>query len=136
MKNFLYLALLPPLITGCLGGDDGGGTEATVTDKGNIGGTVTDFVSGSALSSVAVSVGSTTTITNSSGVFTLNSLDAGSRTVTATLTGYDNHSGTATVSKGTTITYNIRMTQTNSQQGSVNTPLNWDNGDWDQTNWQ
>jgi hypothetical protein len=134
LRKILYLALIPPLISGCLGGDNGGVTEVAVTDKGNIEGSVTDSVTGKAIPSVLLKFGTNETITNANGIYTLSLINVGSRTVTAALTGYDNYSGTATITEGITITYDITMNPTNSQQSS--SKLHWDKGNWDQIKWQ
>lgn len=82
-------------------------------DKGNVAGTVTDATSGSALSGVSVSVndgiGTTTGTTDANGAYTLYNVQNGARTITATMTGYDNYSASITVPNGSTLTHNFTM---------------------------
>ena len=131
MNKLLLLTLMVPLVTGCLESDEGG-TEVSVNTTGNIEGQIIDSVTSAPLASVSVAVGTNTATTNSSGVYTINSVNTGSRTVTASLNGYQAYSDTATIEKGTTITFNITLTPVSNTTSS----LNWDTGNWDSQQWQ
>ncbi len=74
---------------------------------GNITGKVTNISTGGAISGAAVSWSDGTATTNSTGVYTLSNVTTGSRTVTASATGYITRSLTTTVTGGATTTLNI-----------------------------
>lgn len=111
LKTFALLLVVMALLTAC-GAAGGGGTDISVSDVGNVEGTVTDASTGTALSGVTVQVGDKSDVTGDNGVYSIQDIDVGSRTITATITGYQSHSGTVTVSKGTTVSHNIEMTAT------------------------
>ena len=107
MKN-LGLLLIPSLLIGCIDtGDDTSGTNVSVSETGNVEGSVSDSSSGAKLANVSVFIGaSTTTTSNSSGTYSFSSVETGNRTITASLSGYKDYSGVVDVVKGTTVTHN------------------------------
>lgn len=111
LKTFALLLVVMALFTAC-GAAGGGGTDISVSDVGNVEGTVTDASTGTALSGVAVQIGDKSDVTDDNGVYSIQDIDVGSRTITATKTGYQSHSGTVTISKGTTVSHDIEMTAT------------------------
>ena len=110
IKSFILIPLIAAFLCAC--GASGGGTNVSVSDVGNVEGTVTDASTGTALSGVTVQIGDKTATTGDNGVFSIQDLDVGSRTVSATKTGYQSYSGTVTITKGTTVSHNIEMTAT------------------------
>ena len=140
MKH-LALLLIPPLLYGCIDtGDDASGTEVSVTETGNVEGVVTDSSTSQPIQNVSVFIGSSTSDnTTSSGVYSIGSVDTGTRTITASLTGYESYSGAVSITKGTTISHNFTMTPTSNPIDNpepTETSLNWNTGNWDSLNWQ
>lgn len=115
LKRFIRFSCLTLLLNlflyGC-GAGGGGGTNVSVSDVGNVEGTVTDASTGAALSSVTVQIGDKSDVTGDNGVFSIQDIDVGSRTVTASKTGYQSYNGSTTILKGTTANQNIQMTST------------------------
>lgn len=111
LKRFILIPLIGAFLCAC-GAAGGSGTNVSVNDVGNIEGTVTDATSGAVIAGVTVQVGDKSNVTGNNGVYSIQDLDVGSRTATATKTGYQNYNGTVTVTKGTTVTQNIQMTLT------------------------
>lgn len=134
MKH-LGLLLIPSLLFGCIDtGDDGSGTNVSVNETGNVEGSVTDSSTSEKIPNVEVFIGSSTsTTTNSSGVYSISSVDTGTRTITASIDGYQSYSGSIEVIKGTTSPHHFTMAPI---EIPVDTNLSWDNGNWDSLNWQ
>ena len=86
------------------------GTPPPPPDTGSISGTVTQTVGGAAIAGASVSVdtGQSTT-TNGSGVYTLSSVPVGSRTVTASATGFVSEAKGANVVKDATTTADFAL---------------------------
>lgn len=125
---WIFVAVAVTLLAGC-GAAGGGGTNVSISDVGNVEGTVTDATSGAPVSGATVQVGDKSATTNASGVYSITDLAVGSRTITATKTGYQNYNGTVTVTKGTTITQNIQMTLTGAGDSTPPTVLSTDPAD-------
>ncbi len=92
----------------------GGGTSTAnftltpaTTAAGSITGKITSAASGAALSGATVSWSGGTTTTNTSGIYTLTNVTAGSQNVTASKTGYLPRTLAVTVTGGATATLNI-----------------------------
>jgi len=115
---WITIIVLIPLLAGC-GAGSGGGTNVSVNDVGNVEGTVTDAATGAPVSGVTVQVGDKSNVTGSNGVYSIQDLAVGSRTVTAIKTGYQDYNGTVTVTKGTTIASNIQLTGTSTAAPSA-----------------
>ncbi len=111
LKTFILMLLIAAFLYAC-GAAGGGGTDISVSDLGNVEGTVTDASTGAALSGITVQIGDKSDVTGDNGIYSIQDLDVGSRTVTATKTGYQDYNGTVTVTKGTTIASNIQLTST------------------------
>jgi hypothetical protein len=77
--------------------------SGTAVTTGSVAGMVTD-TSGTPLSGAAVSAAGANATTAANGTYTLNNLAAGSVTITASLSGYQSGSTTATVTAGQTTT--------------------------------
>jgi hypothetical protein len=80
-----------------------GGATGTVTGK------ITNISNGGALSGATVSWSGGSTTTNTSGVYTLANVGAGSQSITAARSGYLTRSATVNVTSGTTSTLNIAI---------------------------
>lgn len=107
-KGWLFTALLVVVVAGCGAAKDG--TNVTISDIGNVEGTITDATSGTPISGVTVQIGDKSNVTGNNGVYSIQDLAVGSRTVTAAKNGYQNYNGTVTVTKGTTVSHNIQIT--------------------------
>ena len=90
----------------------GGNFSLTPLPPGAVSGTVTSAAGGAAISGATVSdSGGASAITDSSGVYTLAGLPAGSRSLTATAAGFNSGSHSASVTSGQT-TQNINFSLT------------------------
>lgn len=101
---FLFLLLTITLVA-CSGGGGGG----TATGSGTVSGVVKDVATGTPLAGVTVSDGTSSTQTDASGQYAL-TRPAGSYTLTASATGYENSSRICSVVSGTTTTLNLSLT--------------------------
>ncbi|MDP2991007.1 MAG: S8 family serine peptidase, partial [Kiritimatiellota bacterium] len=81
------------------------------TTNGTITGTVADAATSARISGAAVTDGTRTATTNSSGVYTLSGVPAGIFTVTASASGYTSQSQGVTVSSGATSTANFALSK-------------------------
>ncbi len=79
------------------------------TSPGTINGHVTDRVTGAALSGATVSYSGGATVTDGSGRYTLNNVPSGTRSVTASQTGYVSATSSVTVSPGATSTLDFQL---------------------------
>lgn len=124
-KSFIFIPLIAAFLCAC-GTAAKDGTNVTISDIGNVEGTVTDATTGTPISGVTVQIGDKSNVTGSNGVYSIQDLAVGSRTITATKTGYQNYNGTVTVTKGTTVTHNIQMTLTGASDTTPPTVLSTD----------
>ncbi len=85
-------------------------TMSPQATTGAVSGTVTDSGTTDKLEGVKVVIGAATTQTDSNGQYQLSGISAGSQTITAQKSGYNNYSDTVTVIAGQTVTKNISMT--------------------------
>jgi len=108
LKVLGFIGLIILALFGC--GEFEKGTTVTVSETGNVEGTVTAALSNAPLSGVTVQIGDKSDVTGDNGVYSIQDIDVGTRTITATKTGYQNYSGTVEVEKGTTVIHNIQMT--------------------------
>jgi len=77
---------------------------------GNLTGTVRNCYTNATMANVPVSCGGVgPVLTNASGVYTLNNINAGPQTITATFAGFTNYTSPVTVVGNTTTTYNFCM---------------------------
>ncbi len=108
-KSLRHVALIlisSLLLTAC----SGGGSSGTPTaGSGTVAGVVKDIATGSPLAGVTVSDGTSSTVTNANGDFTL-TRPAGSYTLTVSATGYENASRVCAVSSGATTTLSLSLT--------------------------
>lgn len=112
LKNIIrYFALITTFFALAACGNTGG-TSATLSDIGSVEGVVSDATTGNVVVGVTVQIGNQTATTGNNGVYSLSNLTVGSRTITATMTGYQNHTGDVTVQKGTTVKHDIQMSST------------------------
>jgi hypothetical protein len=70
---------------------------------------VTNSVTGDPLSNVVVTIGDKADSSSSTGVYNLSSIEVGSRSITATLSGYQNYTNTVSIQKGITTSHNISL---------------------------
>ncbi len=92
--------------------------------KGNITGTVRDSATGQPISGATVSIsGGASTTTNSSGVYTLNDIDAGTYTLNASASLYNPASASVTVDAGATTTKDLSLVPTDTQAPTAPTGL-------------
>ena len=97
------------------GGGGGGGDSSMGTVQGNISSSTVSatLVSYEAmLSGVTVSIGNQNAVTDSSGFYRIENLGPGLNTITASMFGYQDYTGSVTVVAGSTVTYDIAMTAT------------------------
>ena len=78
-------------------------------------GTVTDALSGSALSGATVTLGTQQTSTNAAGQYTIGSLPPGGATLSVSLSGYQTLTRGVTLSAGATLTVNCALASTAAQ---------------------
>ncbi len=114
--NSLFALAIVFMIAGC--DSISSGTSVTVTDVGDVEGTVTDSATGNAILGVTVQIGDKSNTTGISGVFTLQTLTVGSRTITASKAEYNTYTDTVTIYKGTTVILNIQLTLTSGSSGT------------------
>jgi len=99
-------------------------TITVTAATGSITGTVTNANTGAAISGATVAVtGGPTTTTNSSGVYTISGLNAGTYTVTVSKSGYTSKSASVSVTAGQTTTKNFALTPSDTTPPSVPTNL-------------
>jgi len=82
---------------------------SVVPKTGTVTGKVTNISTGSAVASASVSWSGGSATTNSSGVYTLSNVTAGSQVISATATGYFQRSLTTTVAGGASATLNLPL---------------------------
>ncbi|HKE31208.1 MAG TPA: carboxypeptidase regulatory-like domain-containing protein [Candidatus Angelobacter sp.] len=102
-------------------------TQTGGNGTGTISGTVTDS-SGAALSGATVSAGGVTTTTQANGGYTLNSVPAGTVTVTASMSGFQTASQTVSLAAGGTATANFALSPAASTGTVTGTITNITNG--------
>jgi molybdopterin-binding protein len=95
-------------------GTTGSGTNVSVTDTGNIEGTVKDVLTGEVVTDVTVQIGTQAAITGTNGVYSVANLSVGSRTISASKSGYQIYNGTVIIEKGKTINQNIQLSPSGS----------------------
>lgn len=88
------------------------------SQTGNVEGTVTDNSTGKAIKDVQVFIGDTEDETNRKGYYKLSGIEQGDHTIQALKCGYQDYSGTVTITSGQTTTFNIAMDPV-SNEGSV-----------------
>lgn len=93
------------LLSGCTGPDSPTGMQT-----GTVKGTVTIAGSGLPLSGVEVSCGGVTAITGATGTYELQGVQAGTRTLAASRSGYASYAGTVTITGGASSTRNLTLT--------------------------
>lgn len=99
-------------------------TITVTAATGNITGTVTNSVTGAAISGATVAVtGGPSTTTNTSGVYNITGLSAGTYTVTVSKSGYTAKSASVTVTAGATTTKNFALVPTDTTPPSTPTNL-------------
>lgn len=94
----------------CGGGSDNNNSSEMANDDpmvGSVSGFVTDSDSGSVLADVLVQVEELESTTSSEGSYTINGIEVGDRTITASRQGYQNHTGTVSVDSETMASYDI-----------------------------
>lgn len=79
------------------------------SSTGSITGKVTNISNGQVLSGATVKWNNTAVSTNSSGVYTITNVTAGTQTLTGSATGYLSRNGTVTVTGGATSTLNFQL---------------------------
>ena len=94
-------------------------SSVTVGIAGSIAGRVTSAADGHGLAGATVSTGSTTATTDSNGNYSFRSLAAGSYTLTAKSAGRLPATATVTVTKGSQLTQNFRLSTAGVLQGKV-----------------
>lgn len=85
---------------------------------GSVEGYVTDSGSGNAIEGVDVFTGDSYGCTNEDGYYRLSGVEQGNRTIQATKSGYQDYSGTVSVTAAQTVSFNISM-ESVPQEGSV-----------------
>jgi hypothetical protein len=85
-------------------------TLAAGSTVGAVTGKVTNVSNGAALAGATVSWSGGSATTNTSGIYTLSNVTAGSRSITATKSGYLARTSTANVTGGATATLNVQLT--------------------------
>jgi len=99
-------------------------TITVTAATGNITGTVRNSADGQPISGATVAVsGGPSTTTNSSGVYTINGINAATYTITASKTGYNPSSSSVTVNAGQTTTKDFSLTPTDTTPPSAPTGL-------------
>lgn len=93
-------------------------TQSSGPTTGTITGTVTNS-SGTALAGASISSGSETVTSQANGTYTLNNVNAGPATVTASLTGYQTATDQVTVTAGATTTANFTLVASAGSSGTV-----------------
>ena len=102
MKALRMLAaiLAMYIFTGCgsagTSTTDQQGTSVTVSEFGNVEGTVKDALTNSPVSGVSIQIGEKVSSTSETGFYSIQGVNTGTRTVMATKAGYDSYSGTVT----------------------------------------
>ena len=86
---------------------------------GAVSGTVTDSKSGDELEGVKVTIESASIKTGSDGYYNLTGISAGTKTITAQRSGYENYSGSVTVTAGWNTNKDIAMTPKDTTHGTV-----------------
>lgn len=84
-------------------------TLAPAASTGTVTGKVTNISTGGVISGAKVSWSGGSATANSSGIYTLSNVTAGSQTITATATGYLARSSTVNVAGGNTVTNNFQL---------------------------
>ncbi len=95
--------------------------QLTKASTGNITGTVTNASTGGAVSGVTVSTAGLSTLTDTSGNYTLANLVVGSYSVTATKSGWGTQTKTASVTAGTNTTLNFALAASGEIKGTITT---------------
>ena len=127
-----YLLVVALSWSGCIA-ENTDGDKVSIESIGNVEGIVTD-TENIKLAGVLVTIGSTTATSNANGVYTLDDIEVGDRTITASLNGYETYTNTINVAKNTTITHNIQMTVPSSNPASEK--LVWGSGMWGQNKFE
>jgi hypothetical protein len=110
MSNMLrHFAIILSFLTLVACGGGTSGTNITAIDTGTVEGTVKDSVTGNVISGVTIQIGTPAAVTGINGVYSITGLNIGSRTVSATRSGYQNFNDTVTVQKGVTVTHDIQL---------------------------
>jgi len=110
MSNMLrHFATILSLLTLVACGGGTSGTNITVMDTGNVAGTVKDSVTGNVISGVTVQIGTSAAVTGSNGGYSMTDLNIGSRSISATKSGYRDINDAVTVQKGITVTHDILL---------------------------
>ncbi|MFP4499073.1 MAG: carboxypeptidase regulatory-like domain-containing protein, partial [Vulcanimicrobiota bacterium] len=99
----IFSIILSLFFAGC-----GGGGESEEVSYSTVEGIVTD-ASGNILEGVTVTIDGKSDLTNSTGMYTIDFVDAGPQVITATKTGYQDYSTTVDVNSGNTTVKNIQM---------------------------
>ncbi len=79
------------------------------TSSGSVTGKITNISNGAVLTGATVKWSTTAASTNSGGIYTLNNVNSGTETLTASATGYLPRSGTVAVTGGATSTLNFQL---------------------------
>lgn len=87
------------------------------TGVGSVAGTVSDATSAVAIEGAVVTIGTFSDTSDATGAYLLSGITAGTQTVTATKTGYENYTSTVTVVADTTVPKNIAMTSSAPEPG-------------------
>jgi len=109
MKRLLALSIFLILLTACGGGGDGG--DGSNVELGSVEGTVTDLSTGYPIEGVTVKVGAKTATSGLDGVYAINDVEVGTRTVTASCSDYQSYSSTCSIIKGVFVVHDIQMSQ-------------------------
>ena len=96
-------------------------SPVTVGSTGSITGRVTSALDGHALAGAMVSTGSAATTTDSNGNYSFGSLPAATFTLTASSPGWLPATGTVTVTRGSQLTQNFRLSTAGVLEGKVTT---------------
>ena len=87
------------------------------TGTGAVAGIVSDVTTQNVIEGATVTIGTTTATSTSTGAYNLSGITAGSQTITASKSGYENYSSTVTVVADNTATKNIEMTSSAPEPG-------------------
>jgi hypothetical protein len=94
-------------------------TSGTSSGPGAIAGTVTSATDGHPLANATVTAAGQSTLTNSTGAYSISNVAPGTYTVSASLSGWQTNSTTVSVTSGATSTANIPLATTGRISGTV-----------------
>lgn len=98
---------------------------------GTLTGTITNAQNGAPISGATVAVGTRTTTTNASGVYTLTLVPAGARTIATSAVGFTSRTDSVTVVASGSTAFNASLVPGSSLTTGVAIVLNWEEGPMD-----